>query len=61
MVLGSHSAAGLEALMGNKDRGSKSTKKVAAKGLKEKRLEKKAKRAAHEAGGNRSVDRTFDR
>ena len=35
--------------MGKKDKNGKSTKKVAAKGLKEKRLDKKAKRAAHES------------
>jgi hypothetical protein len=51
--------AGLEALMGTKDRGGRNTKKKAAKGLKEKRLDKKAKRAAHESSANRSLDRTF--
>jgi hypothetical protein len=43
------SVAGLEALMGTKDKGGRNTKKTAAKGLKEKRLDKKAKRAANEA------------
>jgi len=47
--------------MGNKDRGGRTAKKEAAKGLKEKRLEKKMKRTAHKAAGNPSVDRTFDR
>jgi hypothetical protein len=51
--------AGLEALMGTKDRGGRNTKKKAAKGLKEKRLDKKAKRAANESSANRSLDRTF--
>lgn len=32
--------------MGSKDKGGRSTKKVAAKNLKEKRLEKKAKKDA---------------
>lgn len=35
--------------MGTKDKGGKSTKKVGAKDLKEKRLDKKAKRAAADA------------
>ncbi len=39
-------AAGLEALMGTKDKGSKDTKKLATKNLKEKRLAKKGKRDA---------------
>jgi hypothetical protein len=55
------SVAGREALMGNKDKGGRTSKKEAAKGLKEKRLDKKIKRAAHKAAGNPSVDRTFDR
>ncbi|HEY5684701.1 MAG TPA: hypothetical protein VIY70_04945 [Acidimicrobiia bacterium] len=38
--------AGLEALMGSKDKGGKGTKKPAAKNLKEKRLAKKDKRDA---------------
>jgi len=38
------SVAGLEALMGNKDKGGRHTKKVATKDLKEKRAAKKAKR-----------------
>lgn len=43
----------LEALMGSKDKGGKATKKVGAKDLKEKRLDKKAKRAAAIAKSNR--------
>ena len=38
--------AGREALMGNKDKGTRGTKTPAAKNLKEKRLEKKLKRDA---------------
>ncbi len=38
--------AGLEALMGNKDKGGRHTKKQATRSLKEKRAEKKAKREA---------------
>lgn len=49
----------LEALMANKDKGGRSTKKVAAKDLKAKRLDKKAKKAGHTATANQSVDRTF--
>jgi hypothetical protein len=52
--------AGLEALMASKDKGGRSAKKVAAKGLKEKRLDKKAKKASH-GSGNQSVDRTLGR
>lgn len=37
---------GLEHLMANKDKGTKSVKKEAAKGLKEKRAAKRAKRNA---------------
>ena len=36
--------AGLEALMGNKDKGGRNTKKQATRSLKQKRAEKKAKR-----------------
>ncbi len=36
-----------EVLMANKDRGSKSSKKPAAKTLKQKRAEKKAKKSGH--------------
>jgi hypothetical protein len=39
-------AAGLEAEMANKDKGGKSSKKVAVKSLKEKRQDKKGKRDA---------------
>lgn len=45
--------------MASKDKGGRSTKKVAAKDLKAKRLDKKAKKAAHTATANQSVDRTF--
>jgi hypothetical protein len=45
--------------MGTKDKGGRSNKKAAAKGLKEKRLDKKAKRAAHDATSNQSMDATF--
>ena len=38
--------AGLEALMGNKDKGGRNTKKQATRSLKQKRAEKKAKREA---------------
>ena len=38
------SVANLEALMGNKDKGGRHTKKVAAKNLKQKRADKKAKK-----------------
>ena len=50
---------GREALMASKDKGGRSSKKTAAKGLKEKRLDKKAKRDAHANAGNQSVDKTF--
>ena len=43
--------AGLEALMGNKDKGGSHTKKVAAKSLKEKRADKKAKKDAGKQSG----------
>lgn len=41
--------------MGNKDKGGRNTKTVAAKGIKEKRLDKKAKRMAADAKRNRTV------
>lgn len=53
------SAVGREALMGNKDKGGRSNKKAAAKGLKEKRLDKKAKRAANSRTSNDSMNKTF--
>ncbi len=49
------SAAGLEAPMGTKDKGHKTTKKVAAKDLKQKRLDKKAKGAAAGSKQHKSV------
>jgi hypothetical protein len=42
--------------MANKDKGGKSSRKVAEKSLKEKRLAKKAKKAPH---SNQSLDNTF--
>lgn len=48
---GNHS---LEAPMGNKDKGGKHTKTAAIKNLKEKRLEKKAKRTASDAKRDRA-------
>jgi hypothetical protein len=48
--------ASQEAPMANKDKGGKSSKKVAEKTLKEKRLAKKAKKALHT---NQSLDDTF--
>ena len=50
-----------EALMATKNKGGRSIKKVAAKSLKEKRLDKKSKRAASDSRANQSVDRAFDR
>jgi hypothetical protein len=44
MAYGCLSAAGLEALMASKDKGGRSSKKAAAKDLKQKRLDKKAKK-----------------
>lgn len=44
----------LEAPMGNKDKGGRHTKTAAIKNLKEKRLEKKAKRTAADAKRNRA-------
>lgn len=41
--------------MGNKDKGGKNTKSVAAKNLKEKRQDKKAKRLAADSKAKRSV------
>jgi hypothetical protein len=46
-------ATSLEALMASKDKGGRSVKKVAAKNLKEKRLDKKNKR--DEAAAKRKV------
>jgi hypothetical protein len=44
MTYGCLSVAGLEALMASKDKGGRASKKVAAKDLKQKRLDKKAKK-----------------
>jgi hypothetical protein len=49
----------MEAIMGSKDKRGDKTKKAPAKGLKEKRLDKKAKRSGHTPGSNQSVDKTF--
>jgi len=54
-------AARREALMGTKNTRGGSNKKVAAKSLKEKRLDKKAKRASSASKANQSVERAFDR
>lgn len=54
-VAASAAAAAWRYNMGNKDKGGKNTKSVAAKNLKEKRLDKKAKRTAAEAKRNRTV------
>lgn len=47
--------------MASKNTRGGSTKKVAAKSLKEKRLAKKSKRTGGEGAANQSVDRTFGR
>ena len=54
MTYGCLSVAGLEALMASKDKGGRSKKKTAAKDLKQKRLDKKAKKDAAE-GKNKVV------
>jgi hypothetical protein len=51
-VVGPQVAGDPEVEMANKDKGGKSTKKVATKDLKHKRLEKKAKK---DAKGNKAV------
>ena len=61
MANGRLSVAGREALMGTKDKGGRSRKKAPARSLKEKRLDKKAKKAAHGSDANQSVDRAFGR
>jgi hypothetical protein len=60
MTVVTTSVAHREVLMANKDKGGRSTKKVAGKSLKEKRLAKQAKRASHTDKGNKSVETTFD-
>ena len=52
-------AVGREALMGTKNKGGRNSKKAAAKGLKEKRRDKQAKRDAHASSANQSMDKTF--
>ncbi len=49
----------MEAIMGNKDKRGDRSRKAPAKGLKEKRIDKKAKKTGHTAGSNQSVDKTF--
>lgn len=51
-VAGPQVVGDTEVAMANKDKGGKSTKKVATKDLKHKRLEKKAKK---DAKGNKAV------
>ena len=51
--------AGREARMAITDKGSRNTKKVAGKSLKEKRLEKRTKRFAAESMAELSEDRRF--
>ncbi len=53
MQYGCRDGGRLEALMGNKDKGGRSTKKVAAKSLKQKRLDKKARK--DDAAGKQST------
>jgi hypothetical protein len=56
MACGRHcDCRSLEATMGNKDKGGKNTKSVATKNLKEKRLDKKAKRTAADTKRNGTV------
>ena len=50
-----------EALMATKTKGGRSIKKVAARSLKEKRLDKKSKTDASDSMANQSVDRAFGR
>ncbi|MCZ7532571.1 MAG: hypothetical protein M5U23_04040 [Acidimicrobiia bacterium] len=45
--------------MANKNKAPKSSKKVAGRSLKEKRLDKKTKRASHGNAGGHSMDKTF--
>ena len=60
MVVAAILGGRLEDFMANKDKGGRSTKKVAGKSLKEKRLAKQAKRSAQANTGNKSVENTFD-
>ena len=61
MAEGRLSVAGREAQMGTKDKGRRSSKTAPTRSLKEKRLDKKAKRTAHASDANQSVDRAFGR
>lgn len=54
-VVATTGSRSLETTMGSKDKSGKNTKTAAAKNLKEKRLDKKAKRTAAEAKRNRTV------
>jgi len=51
--------ASQEALMGNKNKESKGTKRAAEKSLKEKRRAKKAKKASQQSASTDSLDKTF--
>ncbi|MDF1596369.1 MAG: hypothetical protein P1T08_09800 [Acidimicrobiia bacterium] len=55
MSMAANSAAGMEALMASKDKGGRSAKKPAAKDLKQKRLEKKAKKSSLEGKPSKVV------
>ncbi len=46
--------------MANKNKDTKNSKKTAGRSLKEKRLDKKAKRTSHGSASNSSVDKTFN-
>ena len=59
MVVATTIGGRLEVLVANKDKARRSSKKT-GRSLKEKRLAKQAKRAAHSQTGNRSVESTFD-
>ena len=52
---------GREAAMGSKDKAKRSAKKAPARSLKDKRLAKKAKRAAGQQSPGHTVDKAFDR
>lgn len=47
--------------MGSKDKAKRSAKKAPARSLKDKRLAKKAKRAAGQQSPGHTVDKAFDR
>jgi hypothetical protein len=58
MTVAAISVASREALMGTKDKGGRNVKKTAVKDLKQKRLDRKAKKTAAAA---RPSDRAFGR